>query len=66
MIINNKVIMLQLQLLLFLHQMVPPIMKSSGTSVTLSCVSTSDSSGSGAYVWNLGGQSVYVSSGLLA
>ena len=37
-----------------------------GTSVTLSCVSTSDSGGFGAYVWNLGGQSVYVLSGLLA
>ena len=34
--------------------------------MTLSCVSSSDSSGSGAYVWNLGGQSVYVLSGLLA
>ena len=29
-------------------------------------MSTSDSSGSGAYVWNLGGQSVYALSGLLA
>ena len=29
-------------------------------------MSTSDSSGSGAYVWNLGGQSVYVLSGLFA
>ena len=38
----------------------------SGTSVTLSCVSTSDSGGSGSYVWNLGGQSLYVLSGLLA
>ena len=27
----------------------------SGTSVTLSCISTSDSSGTGTYVWNLGG-----------
>ena len=29
-------------------------------------MSTSDSSGSGTYVWNLGGQSVYALSGLLA
>ena len=38
----------------------------SGTSVTLSCVSASDSSGSGAYVWKLGGQKLYVLSGFLA
>ena len=34
--------------------------------MTLSCLSTSDFGGSGAYVWNLSQQSVYVLSSLLA
>ena len=38
----------------------------SGTSVTLTCSSTSDPSGSGTYEWKLGGQSQYVLSVLLA
>ena len=38
----------------------------SGVSVTLSCVSTSDSGGSGVYVWKLDGQILYVLSVLLA
>ena len=31
-----------------------------GTSVTLTCESTSDSTGSGTYQWNLDGQILYV------
>ena len=32
----------------------------SGTSVTLTCESTSDSTGSGTYVWELDGRTLYV------
>ena len=32
----------------------------SGTSVTLTCMSQSDYDGSGAYIWKLDGQVVYV------
>ena len=38
----------------------------SGTAVTLTCTSYSDSSGTGAYVWKLGTQAMYVLSGLNA
>ena len=38
----------------------------SGSSVTLTCMSTSDSNGYGTYEWKLDEQSQYVLSGLLA
>ena len=38
----------------------------SGTSITLSCVSTSDSSGSGVYIWRFNGRNMYVLQALLA
>ena len=36
----------------------------SGTSITLACMSQSDSSGSGIYEWKLNGQSMYALSRL--
>ena len=48
---------LQLQHLLLLA---PAVMKSVEAAVALTCGSTSDSSGTGTYAWNFGGQSLYV------